>query len=113
MQTVDNIHELDYIYPKILILQLIEKTKDCAVIWDKMSPTAYKTKFSIDDRYYDINLTYLRSTYIIDFVRNGRFVINVDAASVPELIDLFKVIDLFWFQNADILQSVQNQTSCS
>lgn len=116
MQTVDNLYGIDYLYPKILILELIEKTKSCAVVWEKITPTAYTTHWSSpQNRYYDVCITYLRSNYRVDFVRNGRSVLNVDSGNVPEVVDLFRIIGVYLGQDdiSTITPAIQNQIDCS
>lgn len=114
MQT-DNLYGIDYLYPRILILELIEKTKGCAVVWDQITPTVYQTHWSVSDRYYDVTITYLRNTYRVDFIRNGRSVLNVDAGNVPEVIDLFRVIGIYLGQDyvPGISAAIQNQLDCT
>jgi len=114
MQT-DNLYGIDYLYPRILILELIEKTKGCAVVWDQITPTVYQTHWSVSDRYYDVTITYLRNTYRVDFIRNGRSILNVDAGNVPEVIDLFRVIGIYLGQDyvPGISAAIQNQLDCT
>jgi hypothetical protein len=115
MQTVDNLYGIDYLYPKILILELIEKTKSCAVVWNRATPTDFTTHWSGQNRYYDVCITYLRNTYRVDFVRNGRSVLNVDAGNVPEVVDLFRIIGVCLGQDdiSTLTPAIQNQIACN
>lgn len=111
MQTIDNLYDIDYLYPRILILEMIEKTKGCAVVWDQITPTTYQTHWSVSNRYYDVTMTYLRNTYRVDFIRNGRSVLNIDANNVPEVIDLFRVVGVYLGQDdiSSFSAAIQNQ----
>jgi hypothetical protein len=113
MITVDNIYGLNYLYPKILVLQLIESTKKQAVVWDIISPTTCYTNFTAASRYYDVYLVNLGTSYKIDFVVNARRSLTVDSSDVPELVDLFQIIRLLTSNNDDLIQSVQNQLNAS
>ena len=114
MQT-DNLYGIDYLYPRILVLELIEKTKGCAVVWDQVTPTVYQTHWSVSNRYYDVTITYLRNTYRVDFIRNGRSVLNIDAGNVPEVVDLFRVIGIYLGQDyiTGVSAAIQNQLDCT
>jgi len=112
MQTIDNLYSIDYLYPRILILELIEKTKGCAVVWNKIRPAVYKTHWKVEDRHYDVSLTYLKTTFKIDFARNGRSVYNVDSNAVAEIDDLYQIVDLYLEQDDSFLPALQSQLNC-
>jgi len=112
MQTIDNLYSIDYLYPKILILELIEKTKGCSVVWDKIRSATYKTHWQVEDRYYDISLTYLKNTFKIDFKRNGRSVYSLDSNAVAEINDLYQIVELYLEQDDSFLPALQSQLSC-
>jgi hypothetical protein len=110
MQTIDNLYIIDQLYPRILILELIEKTKGCAVTWDKISPTVYKAHWQIENRYYDVFITYFKTTYKIDFVRNGKSIYST--RGVAELIDLYQIIEIYLRKDDLFLSGIQNQVDC-
>lgn len=105
----------DGIYQKILILELIEKTKNCLVTWDQFSPTVYKTNWSVKNRYYNVSVTYMKNAYRVDFIKNNRSVLNIDSNDVPEISDLFRIIDAYLGQDdvSTLIPAIQNQTSCN
>lgn len=105
----------DGIYQRILILELIEKTKNCLVTWDEFSPTVYKTEWNIKNRYYEVSVTYLRNNYRVDFVRNNRSVLNIDSGDVPEVLDLFRIVGIYLGQDdvSTLIPAVQNQIACN
>lgn len=113
MITADNLYSLDYLYPRILILELIEKTKGCAVVWDRLRPSVYKTHWQVDNRYYNVTLTYLKTTYRIDFIRNGRSIYNVDSFAVAELSELYQIVEIYLAQVDESLMAIQNQLDCT
>jgi len=113
MITADNLYSLDYLYPRILILELIEKTKGCAVVWDRLRPSVYKTHWQVDNRYYNVTLTYLKTTHRIDFIRNGRSIYNVDSFAVAELSELYQIVEIYLAQVDESLMAIQNQLDCT
>lgn len=96
-------------YYQILVSELIEKTKRGSIVWDKLRPATYKTHWQINDRYYDVFVTYLKSNYSINFIINGRSVIDIDANKVSKLADLYQVIEICISQKNDFLIAIQNQ----
>ena len=105
--------DADELYAQMLVLQLIECTKGCAVTWYKTSLTDYTTQWTVSNRYYDVSLTYLRSMYQLNFIRNRRLIYSVDSNLVSEVFELYRVIEIFFNNNLSVLlQAIQNQNGC-
>lgn len=110
MLTSDNLIQQDDLYPRMLVLQVTEKTKTGTLIWNRDALTVFRTSWESGDRYYDVRLSYLRGLYEVDFSRNGRIIYTVSTVSVPEVAELYEVVSIVLGDNNDFLTPIQSQS---
>ncbi len=85
--------ELNYLYQRILISELIEKTNRCGVSWDQLSSGVFKTDFTWNNNDYDVYFTLLpQSVYILDFIKFGVNFISFNSTIDDQLDDLYHAI---------------------
>lgn len=109
--------DLSYIYGKILIGELIEKTNRCGISWDQLSSGVFKSELIWGNDYYDVFLTlFPNNVYILDFVRFGSNFLHCNSSVHDQLDDLYRTIignieknDLHEF--IDVISSIQTCTS--
>jgi len=106
----DNLLELNALQPQLLLAELIDKTKRCALTWDKVSHTSYYTHFIWGDDWHDVYVTRVRGGYNLDVLKNDRNVMRFNSYTNDQLAVLFYVIvdDL---KNDDIRQIIQDINS--
>lgn len=114
MSEAENLQQLKALYPQILIKELIEKTKGCAVVWNKPRGTTFYADWSVNTRFYQAYLSYLGGTYRLDILRNNRAIYSVDASDVPDVSVLYQIVDHFLSQNEFLRPTLvmQKQIDC-
>lgn len=111
-----NIAELGSVYKRIFVLDMIEKMKDCAVVWNQISPYQFSTAVLKDNIIWNVYLTKMPngSTVTIDFTKAGRFYYSVnsdDDANVEELFNNIAEEDIADKDDA-LLRDIQQFQGC-
>lgn len=107
--------ELRIIYPEILIDELIEKTKNCGLHWEKIAPTVYKTGWLANSRTYDLYLSRLQGDIcIIDLLRDDVPIYTATSVLEPDISVLAELVEKFLLEDRGVrlLKSIQRRLSC-
>ena len=87
-----NVEELKIVVRTAIFSELIEKTKNCAIIWNSIAVGQY---FSESDNYkFYISKTSLE-TYNLDILKYNKLYISYNSNFDPILFNLYKEIDYF------------------
>ena len=101
------------LYPTIFVLELIERTKRCAILWDKVGINIYQTSWTANNKTYITSVSQLQYTCQLSVSSNNRNIYNLDGANIPEVVDLWLILGDMFDQNDLPLIPLQNQASCS
>jgi hypothetical protein len=88
----DNLLQLIEMQPDIIVAELIDRTKNCAITWNSITHTTYSTNFLWRSDYYDVYITLIRNGYVLDVVKNKRKVLNLSSYINDQLQVLYYVI---------------------
>ena len=102
----------DFLYPTMLVLELIERTKRCAIHWDKEPLGVYSTSWLVNNKYYTASLVPMQSNHQLSIILNTRPIYTINSVNVPEVIDLYNVLGIIYGQSNNIIQAIQSQATC-
>lgn len=94
----DNLLQLIDLRSDLLLAELSDRTKRCAITWDKVSYSTYHTTFVWNDDWHDIYVSLLRGSYVLDVVKNGKNVLTTNSYVNSQIVVLYN----------DITDSVDN-----
>lgn len=108
-----NTEELGALYKRILALEIVEKLKSCALIWNKTGGTRYKTVFQMDGHWWDVFLTKTTnlSTIVLDFKLDARYFCSLTSDDEPGVLDLLENIE-FDRRQFDFFRDIQQVEGC-
>ena len=111
----DNLLELLSLQPDIIVAELIDKTKRCAITWDQISYTTYSSAFLWKNDWYDVYTTQTQYGYVLDVVRNKRKVFNLNSYTNDQVQSLYYVItDTMKYQTIkEIIQDLNTLAPCT
>lgn len=75
----DNLLELIDLRSDLLLAELSDRTKRCAISWDKVSYSTYHSSFVWNNDWHDVYVSLLRGSYVLDAVKNGRNVLTTNS----------------------------------
>lgn len=102
----NNLEELKSINQTILLKDMIERTKACGLIWNKININLYQIRISI----YEFNLSKSSNNVILDVTRKGTLYRSYNSYNLPEVEDLFNIVEkLFW--NYDKTETLEDLVS--
>lgn len=112
-----NINELGEIYKKIFVVSMIEKLKNCSVVWNKTTPVNFSSELIIDNIVWNISLfrTPNQSSSTLSFFRNSKLFYSISSDLNPDVESLYNEVDQFEsVQNESILlKDIQNLNGCN
>lgn len=90
-----NNEELDKIYRRSTILEMVEKIKSCGMVWNKVSPNTYQSTYVVGEDVWDLNISknYHNSVVTIDFRKNTSYFYMIDSDVDPEILVMFEDIE--------------------
>lgn len=93
----DNLLQLIDLQADLLLADLNDRTKRCAIAWDRVSPTTYHCYFEWGNDWYDAYVTLMRGSYGLDLIKNERLVLNINSYINDQVAVLYYVItDTFY-----------------
>lgn len=106
----DNLLQLIDLQPGLLLADLIDKTKRCAITWDQVSHTTFHSSFVWNNDWYDVYVTLMRGSYGLDLNRNERNVLSINSYVNDQVAVLYYVITDSMDDN-EIKQIIQDVNS--
>lgn len=85
--------ELKYVYSKIFILELIEKSKRCSIEWDQISSTCFQTELVFESITYDVFVNKLEFAIVLDILKNDTRILNSNSNSDSDIAVLYSTIE--------------------
>lgn len=110
----DNLLQLIDLQADLLLADLNDRTKRCAIAWDRVSPTTYHCYFEWGNDWYDAYVTLMRGSYGLDLIKNERLVLNINSYINDQVAVLYYVItDTFDdHEIKQIIQDINTLASC-
>lgn len=106
----DNLLQLIDLQADILLADLNDRTKRCAIVWNRVATTTYHCYFQWNNDWYDAYVTLMRGSYGFDLIKNGRNVFSINSYINNQVAVLYYVIT-DTFNNSEIKQIIQDVNS--
>jgi hypothetical protein len=88
----DNLLDLNALKPDIILTELNNQTKRCAIFWDKISYNSFHCNFQWKGNWYDVYVTMLRNAFVFDMVRGTRNVLSINSYINDQVSVLYDVV---------------------
>jgi hypothetical protein len=91
-----NLNELDILYRRITALELIERFKNCGLIWQQVSPWAYTLTYKYEGDIWDITFTRdvtHNVSHFMEFNRNGFYYITLSSIEDVDLVSFWNEME--------------------
>jgi hypothetical protein len=111
-----NAAELSSLYKQIFVMEMTEKSKDCAIFWNRKSASQYQTTVNRDGYIWTVYLTKMPNgiAVIMDFIRNSKLIYSVSSGDNSDVSDLFYYIEGLDETDKDdlLMQDIQQFVGC-
>jgi hypothetical protein len=111
-----NNENLDLIYRRVSILEMIEKIKSCGMLWHKVAPNTYQSTYIVADDVWDLNISknYHNGVITIDFRKNTSYFYTIDSDVDSGIKQLFEDIegDEDFQKDRQLLRDVSGIPTC-
>lgn len=91
----DNVGELLALQSEILVSEMDEKTKECAISWEHFDKGSFHTTWVWDERTYDVYLMRLQSAILLDFIREDVLELSLTSSLEPKVSTLYETVTEF------------------
>ncbi len=112
-----NNDELNYVYRKISVYEMVEKIKSCGIIWSQLNTYQYKTTIEQNNDIWDLVISQMitNDIVVIDFKKNGSYYYTINSQEDPNLIIMFQEIqgDEDFKRDQKLLSDVTTFEGCS
>lgn len=88
-----NEQTLNEVYKRITAYEMVQKLKNCGVVWDQLNTVQYQATIEQGDHVWDIFLTKAQDRVVLDFRRNMSFFFTMDSNSEPIVDEMFREIE--------------------
>ena len=85
-----NLEELNYLYRKIVVAEMVEKLKSGGVVWDRLTPYQYRSTVFQGGDCWDMYLTSLGGSVVLDFRKNARHFYSVNSSDDLTVASLYQ-----------------------
>lgn len=89
---MDNIFEIDLIYKKIVVSEILSKVRSAALVWKQLSVYVFETTFESGGDYWTLNLSLLDYKKSIDVSRDGIYEFSFSSEEYPQVEDIYNEI---------------------
>jgi hypothetical protein len=102
------------LYKKIAVLEMVEKLKNCGLVWNSINPYQYHTVVIQDEDVWDLYLTKMQEKVILDLRKNTLFFYSMNSEEESDLINMFDEItgDEAYQKDKTFLSDIQQAESC-
>jgi hypothetical protein len=76
-----------------ILMEMVEKTKGCALVWSKLRTGSYQTTWPFDGNLYDAVISKMQSSIVIDFILDGRHIFSLLSSLDPRVQTLYDVVE--------------------
>lgn len=90
----DNLFEFQSLSRSIVLTQIYEKTLSCGIVWNAVSPTAYKATV-VEDKVHDLYLCRVGNGYILDVFVDGRNIFSERSLVDSKVEEVYVLVDTF------------------
>lgn len=110
----DNFLELKLLQSQVILAEMAEKTKSCALEWQQFAPAVFKSEWELDGDLYDAYLAKLQNHYVLDFLEDDEIVLSIHSAVNEDLGTLYVMVERLFYANPFVepLIGLQKQASC-
>jgi hypothetical protein len=88
-----NLQELDYLYGQIALVEIIDRTTNCALIWTQTEQGVFQAEWVFEGVQYDLNLVYIPGNYLLDFIRDGEVAFSTSTNKDETVWELVHLLD--------------------
>lgn len=99
----DNLKVLDHIFPATLVLETVDKTENCGLIWEEIEKGCYKAMTATQV----LIVAKMRRGYTFDVYDNGEFAFSQNSAFDPNVEELWLTVDSQKHQDEDLLETLK------
>lgn len=88
-----NEQTLNQVYKRITAYEMVEKLKNCGVVWDQLNTVQYQATVEQGDHVWDIFMTKSQDRVVLDFRRNMSFFFTMDSLTEPIVGEMFREVE--------------------
>jgi hypothetical protein len=110
-----NHENLEYLYRRIAVLEMVEKLKNCALTWNQIAINQYHINMEQNGHIWDMYLTkQLTSEIVLDFSRDGKYFYSLNSETENGIVELYEEIegDEYFNRDKKIMRHVQTLDDC-
>lgn len=98
-----NNENLDFLTRKIFILEIVEKIKNCGMMWNHVSSNSYQISYQTNNELWHITISknYSSGIVTLDFSKNNTFFLSINSEIDENVIQIFNEIDVDEDYNKD------------
>ena len=113
---ITNNENLDVVYRRVSILEMVEKIKSCGMVWNRISPNTYQSTYIIGEDVWDLNISknYRSGVITIDFRKNASYFYTIDSDVDSGILEIFEEIegDEDFHRDRQLLMDVSAISTC-
>jgi hypothetical protein len=106
-----NLQELDYLYNRIMVVELIKRTTNCSLDWEQ-TENVFQAEWTFEGLDYNVNLVRLPSGYVLDFIRDGEVTFSTTTIVDETIWELVRLVDNPNSPIRESLTGLRSQRGC-
>lgn len=88
-----NEQTLNQVYKRIAAYEMVQKLKNCGVVWDQLNTVQYRVTVEQGGNVWDIFMTKNQDRVVLDFRRNMLFFFTMDSLTEPIVDEMFREVE--------------------